>query len=97
MKQSIERNSTRMFKTALEVLRDNVNEMLAHCKSELEPYDEARQNKFTESHDALDVALVSFDNALEITITARNEFVDAQNLELDTLLVNTSKAKGGRR
>lgn len=69
MKQTPERNATRMFLTALEVLRDNVDEMIAHCKNELKPWDEAAANKFLESHLPFDEALGVFDNALEIAIS----------------------------
>lgn len=93
MKQTKERNSTRMFLTALEVLRDNVSEMIAHCKNELKPWDEAEANKFLDSHAPLDEALDSFDDALKIATDARNEFVAAENLALDYLLINDSKVK----
>ena len=93
MRQSPERNRARMLKTALEVLRDNTTEMIAHAAHELRPYSDEAERRWEGKHDPLDVALSSFDDALQAAITARNEFVEAVNIESGFILFNRSKAK----
>ncbi|HEV2863059.1 MAG TPA: hypothetical protein VGX48_18735 [Pyrinomonadaceae bacterium] len=82
-----------MFRTALEVLRDNAAEMVAHAKYEGEPYSDEAQKRMEEKHAPLTEALASFDDALQAAVAARNEFVEALDLEADFILFNHSKAK----
>lgn len=96
MQQSIERNRARMFKTALEVLRDNITEVIAHCNYEIAPYSEEKAKEFEKTHQNLEDALTTFDDAIEAVAEARNEFAGAMDLEAQTLLLNWSNAKKGK-
>jgi hypothetical protein len=93
MLPSVERNRAQMLKTALEILRENATEMIAHAKDAAGPYSDAGARRMEQNHRPLEDALASFDDALDAAVAARNEFVEAVNIKAEFILFHRSKVK----
>jgi hypothetical protein len=77
---SVTENRARVFKGAVEALETQVERLLIQLDLDIAEYDESKQDEYHMSD-----TLYDFDDALTVVADARNEYIEAAEIEMQTL------------